>query len=72
MLNLTISYKESFRHFIDIELAFTAIKGSELILQLPSWRPGRYELADFSQYIQKFDIIDSNGNNLEFQKEFRI
>ena len=68
MLNLTISYKESFRHFIDIELAFTAIKGSELILQLPSWRPGRYELADFSQYIQKFDIIDSNGNNLEFQK----
>tara|TARA_B110000305_G_C19453909_1_gene649664 strand:+ start:1859 stop:3592 length:1734 start_codon:yes stop_codon:yes gene_type:complete len=68
MLYLTFSYQQSFRHFLDIELKFTAKKNRELIVQLPSWRPGRYELADFSQNIQKFDVVDSNGNKLDFHK----
>lgn len=68
MLHLTFSYQQSFRHFLDIELSFTAQKNHELIVQLPAWRPGRYELANFSQNIQKFDVVDSIGNKIDFHK----
>ena len=36
--------------------------------QLPAWRPGRYELADFAQNIQKWDAFDQDNNRLSFKK----
>ena len=32
--------------------------------QLPAWRPGRYELANFAQNIQKWKAFDENNNSL--------
>ena len=36
--------------------------------QLSSWRPGRYELADFAQNIQKWGAFDEKNNPLPFKK----
>jgi predicted metalloprotease with PDZ domain len=36
--------------------------------QLSAWRPGRYELANFSQNIQKWAAFDENNNPLPFKK----
>ena len=36
--------------------------------QLPAWRPGRYELANFSQNIQKWGAYNENGNAIDFRK----
>ena len=68
MLHLSFSYQQAYRHFLDIELMFTATKNENLVVQLPAWRPGRYELADFSQNIQKFKVIDKKGNPINFSK----
>ncbi len=35
---------------------------------MPAWRPGRYELANFAQNIQKFDVMDGQGNAMNFDK----
>ncbi|MGV3502650.1 MAG: M61 family metallopeptidase [Adhaeribacter sp.] len=39
-----------------------------LELQLPAWRPGRYELQHFAQKIQAFRAADENGRPLPFRK----
>lgn len=38
------------------------------ILQLPSWRPGRYELGNFAKNVRNFKVFDSNNVPLEAKK----
>ena len=44
-----VSYKDADRHFIDFKLIVDAKGLSKINLQLPSWRPGRYELGNFAK-----------------------
>ncbi|MDX1652020.1 MAG: hypothetical protein R3277_05985 [Brumimicrobium sp.] len=37
-------------------------------LAFPTWRPGRYQTGDFAKNIKYFQIFDSKGNKLKFQK----
>lgn len=67
-MQFKFSYSHPHRHFIDIEMIVSDHRGSELILQLPSWRPGRYELGDFAKNIQSFKVFDASGNPLKYQK----
>ncbi|GIS04002.1 MAG: hypothetical protein CM15mP106_4490 [Candidatus Neomarinimicrobiota bacterium] len=41
---------------------------NQFFFQLPAWRPGRYELADFAKKIQKWNAFDENGNKLPKKK----
>ena len=68
MLHYTFSYAQPHRHFIDIEFQITEHTGAVLILQLPAWRPGRYELGNFAKNIQKLAVSDANGFPLKFEK----
>lgn len=62
-----VSYTEPHHHFVDIEF-ICAVSESETLIQLPAWRPGRYELGNFAKNIQKWSAFDGNGNALSFQK----
>ena len=55
------------KQFLEIEFT-TKVNQDFTEIQLPAWRPGRYELANFAKNIQKFDVFDSNGNSLNFKK----
>jgi predicted metalloprotease with PDZ domain len=39
-----------------------------LTLQLPRWRPGRYEFQNFSKKILSFNCIDEEGTHLNYYK----
>lgn len=69
---LSVKYKFSFRHpsnhLLDIELKIDKITASQLLLQLPSWRPGRYELGNFAKNIKQFRALNENGTELKFAK----
>ncbi len=67
-MKYSISYTNPNSHFIDIILRIENISNDKTILQLPAWRPGRYELANFAQNIQKFEVTDTNGRALNFNK----
>lgn len=62
-------YENPQRQYIPIKAKFDCRSEKEIILQFPTWRPGRYELADFSQYIKNFTITDDHGKNVEFVKK---
>ena len=68
MIHYTISYNNPHRHYVDFEL-YTSTNGSDKMqFQLSAWRPGRYELANFAQNIQKWAAFDENNNPLAFKK----
>ncbi|MFL5763486.1 MAG: M61 family metallopeptidase [Bacteroidia bacterium] len=63
-----ISYNKAHDHFVDIEFIADGINAAETILQLPAWRPGRYELGNFAKNIQKWAAFDEKGKALRFRK----
>src|ERR1035437_4051801 len=67
-MNYIISYQKPHDHFIDIEFIADNITENETSIQLPAWRPGRYELGNFAKNIQKWAAFDEKGNALSFQK----
>ena len=67
-MNYCISFTEPHRHFIHIEFIADKVNTDELTIQLPAWRPGRYELGNFAKNIQKWGAYDVKGNALEFRK----
>lgn len=55
-------------HYIAVDAQLTNITTPEVDLQLPAWRPGRYELQQFAKNIQRFEVVDQEGKSLPFRK----
>lgn len=69
MINYNVSISNKIHHLIDFEGIFpVTITSDSTILQLAAWRPGRYELGNFAKNIQKFSVVDQNGNDIHFEK----
>jgi predicted metalloprotease with PDZ domain len=56
------------RQLIDIKFTIENVTENELIVNLPAWRPGRYELGNFAKNIQRLEVFDGEGNALKFRK----
>lgn len=63
-----VSYQKPNNHYIDIEYIIDNVNSDKLKVQLPAWRPGRYELGNFAKNIQKWEAFDEN-ENLLFSKK---
>ena len=55
-------------HFLGIEFEISNVNTDRLEVQLPAWRPGRYELANFAKNIQKFEVYGDDNQRLKFKK----
>jgi predicted metalloprotease with PDZ domain len=55
-------------HFAEIEMRVDAIDSDEVLFQLPSWRPGRYELGNFAKNIRKWKAVNKQNEALAFRK----
>lgn len=67
-MNYKLFYTNPGRHFIDIECTIENISLPQIEIQLPSWRPGRYELGNFAKNIQYFKVYNTKGEVLSFKK----
>ena len=63
-----ISYEAPHHHYVDIECIADKINSEETIVNLPAWRPGRYELGNFAKNIQKWAAFDEKDNPIGFEK----
>ena len=54
--------------YIEVECRIKTEETHTLEVQLPTWRPGRYELQNFAKNIQRFGVFDRAGNPLLFKK----
>ncbi len=67
-MNYTFQIEDPHKHFIHIIAEIDVEPNTQIDIQLPSWRPGRYELANFAKNIKDFTVKDSNGMDLKFHK----
>jgi predicted metalloprotease with PDZ domain len=49
MIHYKLHLKNPSSHYIDVDLTINDITSPTLELQLPAWRPGRYELGNFAR-----------------------
>jgi predicted metalloprotease with PDZ domain len=64
-----VKYNNPERHFIDFKLVVNTKNIHILKLQLPSWRPGRYELGNFAKNIKDFKVFTNDNQLVRFSKK---
>ena len=64
MIHYHVSYENPLTFYLQIQLTLdvAADAAAPLELQLPAWRPGRYELQNFAQKLQKVVVEDATSN----------
>ena len=67
-LHYQIGFSNPSTQLIEICLTVRNNTESKVQIQLPSWRPGRYELGNFAKNIRSFSIEKLSGEVLNFQK----
>lgn len=67
-MNYYISVADAKNHFIQLKYVISNIAQSQIEVQLPSWRPGRYELQNFAKNIRLFHVTDNNNNPVMYKK----
>lgn len=67
-MHYLISYENPASHYLHIEMRIPEVATDEIEVQLPAWRPGRYELANFAKNIRRLEVVDSLGRPLRFHK----
>ena len=68
MIKYNISFQNPHKHFIDFSLTVSTNGEKNLYFQLPAWRPGRYELGNFSQNIYSWKAFNHKNESLNFKK----
>ncbi|PCI99643.1 MAG: hypothetical protein COB15_04050 [Flavobacteriales bacterium] len=63
-----VSYQKPNNHYIDIEFIVDNVATDKLEIQLPAWRPGRYQLGNFAKNVQKWEAFNENGKTLPSKK----
>ena len=57
------------KNFLDITIECELNGQNETIFRLPSWRPGRYELQNFSKHVRDFTAFNENGDTISYTKQ---
>jgi predicted metalloprotease with PDZ domain len=68
MIKYSLYLKSPASHYIYVDLIVDNIGDDELLLQLPAWRPGRYELGNFAKNIKRVDAFSKDGRVLNYSK----
>ena len=67
-ISYTLSQENPQRQYIQFDAQFQHDGTEFFAVQLPAWRPGRYELGNFAKNIRGFRVSDEKGNDLPFEK----
>ena len=67
-MHYQISIADTVNHFIQLNYTISQIHQDSIEVQLPSWRPGRYELQNFAKNVRCFIVFDEKGNEVTYRK----
>ncbi|HCY45865.1 MAG TPA: hypothetical protein DHU89_04220, partial [Flavobacteriales bacterium] len=68
MIKYSLSQENPQRQYIQFHAEFPHDGTEHFAVQLPSWRPGRYELGNFAKNVKNFKVTDENGKPIPFSK----
>ncbi len=67
-MKYTLAASEGLSRFVRLTAEFPTRGRQQIELQLPSWRPGRYELGNFAKNVRSLQIYSQSGEALTYQK----
>lgn len=68
MIQYKLYLKNPAAHYIYVDLTIDNVTTENIELQLPAWRPGRYELGNFAKNIKRVDAFGENTEPLSYTK----
>lgn len=68
MILTQLSCSNPASQFLDLQLSIPCEAGEVIRLQLPAWRAGRYQLANYAQNIRGVRALNSQGTPIHFAK----
>lgn len=69
IVKYSLSFNQPQHRFIDVIVRIPAEKRKSVEVQLPAWRPGRYELGNFAKNVRRFAVTNEQGHALPFEKQ---
>ncbi len=67
MVKYTFSCENPAQQYVAISAIFQ-VSDDVTIIDLPSWRPGRYELGNFAKNVKGFKVFDQDNKKVGFKK----
>jgi predicted metalloprotease with PDZ domain len=67
MIQYRLSQKFPHDSFLQVEMVIKPSQ-DDFEVKLPEWRPGRYQLGNFSKYLRNFKAFDKNEKPIAFKK----
>ena len=68
MIQYFLYQKNPAAHYVYIDMLVDNIQSDAIQLQLPAWRPGRYELGNFAKNVKRVDMFNERNEVLECTK----
>jgi predicted metalloprotease with PDZ domain len=68
MIKYLFYQKNPASHYVYIDLLIENVKSDCLKLQLPAWRPGRYELGNFAKNVKRVDVFNEKNEAITYKK----
>lgn len=68
MIHYTISCPNPASQFLRIDLYFSYKAGEQVHLQLPAWRAGRYQIANYAQNLRGLNVQNEEGQPISLKK----
>jgi len=68
MIKYLMYQKNPASHYVYIDMFIDSINQNTLQLQLPAWRPGRYELGNFAKNVKRVDVFSETNEALSYKK----
>ena len=64
-INYHFSCANPASQFIQVAIKLRTVDRNIIELQMPSWRPGRYQLADYAQNVRFFKVTNEENKPIK-------
>ncbi|MEP6928896.1 MAG: hypothetical protein ABI850_02750 [Flavobacterium sp.] len=68
-MNFSVAFEHPDSHYLEVVLEFDHLPSDKTNLVLPVWTPGYYLILDTPRYIVDFDVEDTDGNKIKWNKK---
>jgi len=63
-LHFTVSMENPAAHYFHVSFRCSNLKTDSLKLYMPAWSPGYYQLLNYAKNVERFSVVNENGNAL--------
>lgn len=68
-MNYSVAFQNPETHYLEVTLSLEDLPSDKTNLVLPVWTPGYYLILDTPRYIVDFEVTDSDGKQIKWNKK---